>query len=163
MESVELTVAPLVLELTGKKTPQLGLEGKFSVFHSAAAALIFGAAGEQQYSDECVRNPRVISLRDRVTATADKSKRDDEVQARVILKDGRVLEKYVEHAIGSRERPMTDQDLTGKFHGLADGILGRDLAARLLDTAWKLESLPDAAVICQLTVPGQTERVAIHA
>ena len=163
VERVELTVAPLVLELTGKKTPQAGLEGKFSVFHSAAAALIFGAAGEQQYSDECVRNPRVISLRDRVQATVDKNKRDDEVQARVILKDGRVLEKYVEHAIGSRERPMTDQNLTDKFHGLVDSVLGRDLAARLLDTAWILHSLPDAAVICRLTVPGQAERVPLRA
>lgn len=163
VERVELTVAPLVLELTGKKTPQAGLEGKFSVFHSAAAALIFGAAGQQQYSDEAVRNPHVISLRDRVQATVDKNKRDDEVRARVILKDGRVLEKYIEHAIGSRERPMTDHDLTEKFHGLADGVLGRDLAARLLDTAWILHSLPDAAVICRLTVPGQTERVPLRA
>ena len=35
-------LAPLVLELTGKPTPVTGLEGKFSVFHSAAVALIDG-------------------------------------------------------------------------------------------------------------------------
>ena len=34
VEAVELRVHPLVLELTGKKTPQVGLEGKFSVYHS---------------------------------------------------------------------------------------------------------------------------------
>lgn len=164
VERVELSVAPLVLELTGKRTPQVGLEGKFSVFHSAAAALIFGAAGEKQYSDECVRNPRVISLRDRVLATVDKTKRDDEVQARIILKTGHVLEKYIEHAIGSRERPMTDQDLNEKFHGLADDILNRDQAEHLLNAAWQLEQLPDAAVICRLAVPGQTrERVPLRA
>jgi 2-methylcitrate dehydratase PrpD len=35
---VRLRVHPLVLELTGKTTPRIGLEGKFSVFHSAAVA-----------------------------------------------------------------------------------------------------------------------------
>ena len=43
---IELEVHPLVLELTGKKTPRTGLEGKFSVYHSAAVAIIDGAAGE---------------------------------------------------------------------------------------------------------------------
>src|SRR5437763_9206114 len=85
VERVELSVAPLVLELTGKRTPQVGLEGKFSVFHSSAVALLFGAAGEKQYSDECVRDARVVSLRDRIQATIDPKKRDDEVLARVVL------------------------------------------------------------------------------
>ncbi len=48
VEAVEAKVHPLVLELTGKKTPQVGLEGKFSVYHSAAVALIHGAAGEAE-------------------------------------------------------------------------------------------------------------------
>ena len=163
VETVELSVAPLVLELTGKRTPQTGLEGKFSVFHSTAAALMFGDAGEKQYSDECVRNPRVIALRDRIDAISDASKRDDEVLARVWLKDGRVLEKHVEHAIGSRERPMSDAGLSAKFHGLADDILGSEQSARLLDAAWSLESLTDAAGICRLATPeSQPERVPLR-
>src|SRR5687767_15956753 len=44
---IDLQVHPLVLELTGKRTPQVGLEGKFSVYHSAAVAIIHGRAGEQ--------------------------------------------------------------------------------------------------------------------
>jgi 2-methylcitrate dehydratase PrpD len=164
VETVELSVAPLVLELTGKRTPQTGLQGKFSVFHSTAAALIFGAAGEKQYSDECVRNPRVIALRDRIDAISDASKHDDEVLARVRLKDGRMLEKYVEHAIGSRERPMSDAGLSAKFHELADDILGSEQSARLLDAAWSLESLTDAAGICRLATPeSQPERVPLRA
>ena len=48
VEAVEAKVHPLVLELTGKKTPTAGLEGKFSVYHSAAVALLHGAAGEAE-------------------------------------------------------------------------------------------------------------------
>jgi hypothetical protein len=36
-------VHPLVLELTGKKTPREGLEGKFSIYHAVAVAIIEGA------------------------------------------------------------------------------------------------------------------------
>src|SRR6266545_1450789 len=36
--AVDAQVHRLVLELTGKKTPQVGLESKFSVYHSAAVA-----------------------------------------------------------------------------------------------------------------------------
>jgi 2-methylcitrate dehydratase PrpD len=153
IEKVELTVAPLVLELTGKRNPQVGLEGKFSVFHSCAVALLHGAAGEKEYSDAMVRDPKVIALRDRVEAKIDPKFRDDEVYVRVLLKDGRVVEKYVEHAIGSKEVPMTDKQIEEKFRGLADDILGADQAGRLLALAWSIEGLQDAAEICRLAAP----------
>ena len=152
VEKIDLRVAPLVLELTGKKTPQVGLEGKFSVYHSVAAAVIYGAAGENEYSDSVVRDPGVIALRDRVSAEVDRSLRDDEAHLRITLKDGRVLEKHVPHAIGSVERPMTNADLEAKFRGLVDPILGADRAARLLGLCWSLPELGDAAEISRATV-----------
>ena len=51
VERIVLRVHPLVLELTGKKTPQTGLEGKFSVYHSCAVGLLYGRAGEAEYAD----------------------------------------------------------------------------------------------------------------
>ena len=131
IESVEAKVHPLVLELTGKKTPQVGLEGKFSVYHSAAAAIIHGAAGEAEYGDDVVRDPQVIALRDRVSAVVDKSMHEDQTRVAIRLKNGKTVEKYVEHAIGSLDRPMSDADLEAKFRGLAKGILSaaRDRSA----------------------------------
>ena len=73
IEAVELTVWPMAMELTGKQTPHTGLEGKFSLYHAAAVALIYGAAREAEFSDAVVRDPRVIALRERVTATPDPS------------------------------------------------------------------------------------------
>ena len=57
IERVDLKVHPLVLELTGKTTPQTGLEGKFSIYHAVAVALIEGAGGEKQFSDRAVNDP----------------------------------------------------------------------------------------------------------
>ena len=61
----------LVLELTGKKTPTTGLEGKFSVYHSCAVGLLYGRAGEHEYTDEVVNRPEVTALRARVEAIVD--------------------------------------------------------------------------------------------
>ena len=158
IEKVELTVAPLVLELTGKRTPQVGLEGKFSVFHSCAVALLHGAAGEKEYSDAMVRDPKVIALRDRVDAAIDSKMRDDEVHVRVTLKDGRKLEKYVAHAIGSKDVPMTNAQLEAKFRGLADDILGAEASQRLLALAWRIEGLDDASDICRAASPNRRAR-----
>jgi len=148
---VELKVHPLVLELTGKKTPKTGLDGKFSVYHSAAVAIIDGRAGEPQYSDEMVRAPNVIELRDKVTAEIDPAMPPDAVAVTVTLKDGRVLQKRVDHAIGSVDRPMTDRDLEAKFTDLVTPVLGEAGTATLLKACWGLEAFADASEIVRLS------------
>jgi 2-methylcitrate dehydratase PrpD len=154
IESVALKVHPLVLELTGKKTPQSGLEGKFSVYHSSAVAIVHGAAGEAQYSDQAVRDPRVVALREKVIATVEPGVHEDQVHVTIRLKNGRVLEKHVEHAVGSLGRPMSDADLETKFHGLAEAVLSRAEADRLIRLCWDVAKLKDAAEIARASVPG---------
>jgi 2-methylcitrate dehydratase PrpD len=56
-----LRVHSLVLELTGKKEPKDGLQGKFSVYHGCAAGLIYGRAGEEEFHDAVVNDPRVVA------------------------------------------------------------------------------------------------------
>jgi 2-methylcitrate dehydratase PrpD len=144
IESVLAKVHPLVLELTGKKTPQTGLEGKFSVYHSAAAGFIYGAAGEREYSDAVVRDAKVVALRDKVTAVVDSTMHEDQTLVEVRLKDGRTLSKYVEAAIGSLKRPQTDADLEAKFRGLAEDVLPKAQVDKVLGLAWKVGALASA-------------------
>ena len=133
-----------MLELTGKKTPQSGLESKFSVYFAAALAIVRGSAGMRDFSDENARTPDIVALRDRVTATIDPSIKEDQVRAIVTTKDGRTFDKFVEHVVGSLERPMSDKDLEAKFMGLADGVLPPDQTRRLMDLCWNVENLPSA-------------------
>lgn len=153
IETIKLRVAPLVLELTGKRTPRVGLEGKFSVFHSVAVAIIRGAAGESEYADDVVTDPVVVALRDRVDALVDRSIRDDEAYVSITLKDGRVLEQHVAHALGSLERPMSNEDLEKKFLRLCEGVLSVGQAQRVLDNFWSADLVNDAALLGRATVP----------
>lgn len=147
IERIDLRVHPLVLELTGKKTPQTGLESKFSVYFAAAIAIVQGSAGMRDFSDQNAQSPVIVGLRDRVVATVDTSIKEEQVRATVTLKDGRKLEKFVEHVVGSLERPMSDADLEAKFNSLADGVLPAAQARRLMDLCWKIETLPSAAAL----------------
>ena len=149
--SVDLVVHSLVLELTGKKTPKDGLEGKFSVYHSAAAGIIFGRAGEDEYSDEIVRRADVIALRDKVHATRDDSIAEDAAKIRVTTNDGRTFEIFVEHAIGSTTRPMSDAQLRAKFAGLVAPVLGTERGDRIADAFDKLPDLRNVAELVSMT------------
>ncbi len=156
--SVEAKVHPLVLELTGKKTPQVGLEAKFSVYHSAAAALIYGAAGEAEYGDDVVREPRVTALRDRVSAVVDKAMHEDQTRVTIRLTSGKTVEKFVEHAIGSLDRPMSDADLEAKFRGLAKGVLAKPECDRLIALCWHIGKLRDAGEVARASVPAAARK-----
>src|ERR1700722_18769465 len=63
IDHIDLAVHPIVLELTSKRNPRTGLEGKFSVYYAAAIAIIAGQAGEAQFSDAAVTDPVAVALR----------------------------------------------------------------------------------------------------
>jgi 2-methylcitrate dehydratase PrpD len=134
IESITLKVHSLVLELTGKKTPADGLQSKFSVYHSCAAGVIFGQAGEHEYTDEIVNRTDVLALRAKVTAIVDDSISEAASDVTIRTTDGRTLHVFVKNAIGSVERPMSNELLWGKFAGQSEPVLGAEKTAR----AWAL-------------------------
>lgn len=151
IERVDIKVCSIVLELTAKANPQTGLEGKFSVFHAAAVALRYGVAGEAQFSDAVVLNPEVVALRRKVHIEADPALTRVQAHVYVRLKDGRTVERRVEHPLGTLERPMSDADLEAKFRGLAEGILPDRQSDEVIRLCWAIESLPDAGAIARAT------------
>ena len=62
-----------------------GLQSKFSTLHSAAVALIDGAAGTAQYTDARATDPAVAALRRKVKAVADDTLRKDREAYAVIM------------------------------------------------------------------------------
>ncbi len=153
VERIELKVHALVLELTGKKTPADGLQAKFSVYHGCAAGLTFGRAGETEFSDEIVNRPDMVALRSKIVATIDDSIDEASADVTAILKDGRRVHVYVEHAIGSLQNPMTDAQLEAKFHALSDAVLGTEATSRLIESCWKTADQKDLRSLTALAVP----------
>jgi len=153
VERIELRVHSLVLELTGKKEPKDGLQGKFSVYHGCAIGLIYGRAGEEEYADAVVNDPRVVETRNKVVATVDDSIREEAVRVTAVLKDGRRIDVNVDHAIGSLENPLSDGQLEGKFTHLVAPVLGGARVRDITRECWQLATLPNVLSLTALCRP----------
>jgi 2-methylcitrate dehydratase PrpD len=152
IQQIDLRVHPLVLSLTGKTAPATGLEGKFSVYHAAAVSLLRGAASPHEFTDQAVRDPAVIALRERVRATIDPELHEDQARVTIQLTTGRRLEKFIEHAVGSSRNPLSNRDLEGKFRALAAGILPPPQVDQVIELCWSLESSQDVGQIARAAV-----------
>ena len=153
IESVELRVHPLVLELTGNKTPETGLQGKFSVYHAVGAALVLGRVGVAEFTDEVVQDPRVTAVRDRVSAVVDGSIREAGAVVTIRLRDGRAVEEVVEQASGSLECPLSDEDMDAKVHALADPMLGKAAVGELIYACRNVAEIEDAGALARAATP----------
>ncbi len=153
VERIELKVHSLVLELTGKKEPADGLQGKFSVYHGCAVGLIFGRAGEQEFSDAVVNRGDVVELRRKIVATVDQDIDEASVDVTAILVGGRRERVVVEHAIGSLQRPMSNAQLEAKFTELSAPVIGADKTKALIDAAWSIGSADDVRAMTAIARP----------
>jgi 2-methylcitrate dehydratase PrpD len=153
VERIELKVHSLVLELTGKKEPADGLQAKFSVYHGCAAGLTFGRAAEEEFSDDIVNRADMVALRRKVVATVDDSISEASADVTAVLKDGRRVHVFVEHAIGSLQNPMTDGNLEAKFHGLSDAVLGAAQTSELINACWKIGTAASVGALVALASP----------
>ena len=153
VERIELKVHSLVLELTGKKEPADGLAAKFSVYHGCAAGLLFGRAGEHEFSDAIVTRDDVVALRRKVVATADASIAEESADVTAVLTDGRRVHVFIEHAIGSMQRPLSDAALDGKFRDLADPVLGAARTGALIEACRGVAGAADVRGLAALACP----------
>jgi 2-methylcitrate dehydratase PrpD len=141
--AIEVQAHDYVTSTTGNPDPRTGLEAKFSVHHCVAVALIDGAARLAQFTDERVVDPEVVAVRRRVTVSVDPAVAKDAARVRMRLRDGRVVERFIEHNRGTPGNPMSDRELSEKFLDLAGPVVGGAAADRLVDLAWGFDRLVD--------------------
>jgi 2-methylcitrate dehydratase PrpD len=149
VSEIELRVHPFVLSITDVVEPQSGLQSKFSTVHSAAVALVDGAAGIAQYSDAKARDPVVAALRRKVRAVADQTLGKDEAFASIIAA-GRRHEIHIAHASGTAANPMSNAAIESKFLANAAPVISADRAARVAAFVWSLERRPDVGGLLEL-------------
>jgi 2-methylcitrate dehydratase PrpD len=150
--AVNLTVAPLVLDLCNQQNITRGLQGKFSVYHGAAVGLVRGRAGLDEYTDAAVNDPDVKRVRELVTAIGDPALTEDQARIEVILTSGR-MSMMVEQSLGNIHRPLSDGQLDDKFRACAARALPADAASIVLERCWRIAELADVSVLVDATVP----------
>lgn len=156
VQSIVITAHPLVKELTGKTAISTGLEGKFSVYHCVAAGFFNLKAGVFEFTDEYVNEPSVKKLRDKISLVIDEKIKEDQVYLTVKLTDGSVVSHFVEHAIGSAQTPMTDEQIKEKFIDVTGEIISSAAKNELIDLVNRFDEVEDLATFFQLCQPKET-------
>ncbi len=160
IERIDVRVHPLVIALTGNAAPGTGLEAKLSTQHCAAVALLHGKVGVDEFTDASAQDPAAVALRARVVLQPDAAVAKEAAHVSLTLKDGSMLEKFVAHALGSLERPMTDAQLEAKFRLLAAAVIPPSAVDGLVRQCWSLAQLPDAGTLARAGAPNPQVSVA---
>jgi 2-methylcitrate dehydratase PrpD len=134
-----------------KQAPATGYQAQFSGPYVVAAALFGGSGlglGLPDFTDELAQDPDRRELMSRIHVVADADCDEiypDEFPAilRVRTRDGTELVKRVMSNRGGAQRPLTDDELAGKFSDNVEGILDESQAARAVDVIGRF---PDCAL-----------------
>lgn len=150
--TVSVKAAPAALALCDRRHPKDELEGQVSLYHWIAAALVRGRAGIPECLDASIHDPALKAFREQVFATVDPTVPHDGVDMTVVMKDGRTFDKKVRNCIGSKGRPMTDQELEAKFAIQSEAVIGKEATARLIADCWRIADLVDASTLVRRAV-----------
>ena len=144
---------PLLAVRTDRPDISTGREAQVSVQHAVAAALVTGQAGLGQFTDSCVRDPKVQALRSKVAVERDESFSTIAAAVEITTADGKLHALKQAAARGSDANPLSDGDLEGKLRMLAAGWDPHYDATPLIDAIWTLDRNMDAGKLASLAVP----------
>lgn len=145
--AIDLHVHRLAEALCSRADPRTAADAQVSIQHWAAASIVHRRAGLEQAGAACVNDERVRALARLVSVTVDPSLERDQAHATVTLATGERLTAAVEHALGSRDRPMNDEELDHKFLAQAAPLTGQARAEALLRIVRSVSSLSNVSLV----------------
>jgi 2-methylcitrate dehydratase PrpD len=135
--------------LAAKHRPPSGYAAKFSMPFCMALGYYEDDCGLAQFDDAKVQEPHLLELAAKISYVIDPANeypRNYTGDLRVTLKSGKVLDYHQPHMRGGRHEPLTDAEITSKFHAnAAHGGWSRDRAGGLLKFCQTLTDAPDLA------------------
>ena len=117
-ETAEGYVHRLWDPLPSKHRPANEYAAKFSAPFNIAVAFVTGGAGLAAFTEETVRNERILALASKVKYVVDPDNPYPKAytgHVRMTLKDGRVFEERQPHIRGGVQEPLSRADIEDKF------------------------------------------------
>jgi 2-methylcitrate dehydratase PrpD len=135
-ETAEGYVHRLWDPLPSKHRPANAYGAKFSAPFNIAVAFVTGGAGLAAFTEETVRDERILALASKVQYVVDPKNPYPKAytgHVRMTLKDGRVIEERQPHIRGGAQEPLSRADIEAKFRGNCEfGGWTRERADRFL-------------------------------
>ena len=145
IESVTVSGDALLLA-RGDRDVRNERDARVSIHHTAAVALLFGAAGLQEYSRDIVADERVRAFRSRVRAVLDSDLPRGAARVDLMLRSGRAVSATILDARGSAAHPLSDGQIEVKVRELAK-LAGPGDVTAIINGVWHLESAPNVRAL----------------
>lgn len=132
------------------------LQAKFSLPAALAMIALERKAGKREFSDKFVGSAPMQAMQKKITTELDPQIEKmgfDKMRSRIAirLKDGRVVEGWADERYrGGPENPLSDADVEAKVRSCCEGVLESAEQERLIDAAWKISQLGDAAELMRM-------------
>jgi 2-methylcitrate dehydratase PrpD len=97
----------------------------------------------EEFSEAAVHDPAVVALRAKTEARVDAASPRGAATAEVFTHDGRHLRSTVLHAKGSKERPLSDEEIEVKVRQQAAIARIDDVIAAV----WRIDTLADVGTL----------------
>nr|HID13455.1 MmgE/PrpD family protein [Anaerolineae bacterium] len=146
-----------ILSDPSKYQPTTKETADHSLPYCIAAAIADGNVLPSSFEEEKLRDPRIWALLPKIKVVAD-AEIDGLFPAvkraivRITTTDGKVYEEQVDHAKGSPENPMSDDEIIAKFRANAAGVLTPEQQDQVIEATWGLEDFADIGEYMQLLI-----------
>ncbi len=137
-----------ILSDPSKYDPQTKETADHSLPYCLAAVAADGGVYPNSFEQEKLFDPRIRTLLKKIAVVANAeidalfpgTKR---AIATIATNDGRTFERTVDHAKGSPENPLTDDELVAKFRANASGVMDTAAQDRVIEATFAFEKVTD--------------------
>lgn len=140
------TLMPLIAE-----RPRTGLQGKFSMSYCVSTALADGMVRMSSFTDQAVLRPQVVRLVDVTEVTEDQEPQSSALTGwadlSVTVSSGTTRKARVEVPKGDPRRPLSWNEVAGKFRDCAERRLGADGTQRAIECIERLDHAADTGAL----------------
>jgi 2-methylcitrate dehydratase PrpD len=157
VQKVEVVTIPFAVRMS-EPAPASPLAARFSIPWAVAASLVLGRTDPSAFDAVALADTRIRALARRVEVGTDPAmspRRTDTPTARVriVLRDGRALERTTSVVRGDALSPVPRDEITTKFVALTAPILGDAQARKIVDVVDDTDRLDDMRTLTALLVP----------
>ena len=124
-------------------------KAEFNLFYCLSRAVIDGELTVRQFEADCIKDPRVKEISDKIEITSDRILgRHYPAKARpaavtVTLKDGRTGSLKVNLAKGDPTTFFSQEEIIARFLANTSGILGKEAAEKVIAIVGRMETVED--------------------
>ena len=158
IEAVETIVNKVSYDNLMFDDPKSEMEARFSMQYAIALALLRGRLALADFRPEAIGDPAVRACFSKVTMTMapvsaplpTATNGREPAETRIRLKDGRTFAKFMQHAKGVLQNPLTEDEMWAKFDDCLAGVADKGRIAAIRAALENFETLDDVGALMAL-------------